>query len=126
MQDPSDLTAVDTALRESLEEIDLRPRDVVAILGQTPPLISIRRILVTPVVAVVTPEYRPKPNAEVYQDLVFKRWWTNTDGKTSAKGTFATRGFLGDYDIEVKHGGKSKTVRTALSKDGSKVECVLE
>ena len=28
-----------------------------------------------------------KPNGEAYQDLVFKRWWTNADGKTAASGT---------------------------------------
>ena len=66
MRDPTDATAVDTALREAHEEIDLQsPRDLVAILGQTPPRISIRGILVTPVVAVVTPEFRPTPNVEV-------------------------------------------------------------
>jgi hypothetical protein len=57
---------------------------------------------------------------------VFKRWWTNADGKTGAQGTFATRGFLGDYEIEVKARGKSKTVRVTLPKDGAKAECVLE
>ena len=48
------------------------------------------------------------------------------DGKTSAQGTFATRGFLGDYEIEVKAGGKSKTEHVSLTKTGAKVECVLE
>jgi GH35 family endo-1,4-beta-xylanase len=67
-----------------------------------------------------------KPNGEVYKDLVFKRWWTNADGKTGAQGTFATRGFLGDYEIQVKAGGKSKTVRASLPKEGGKVECVLD
>ena len=65
-------------------------------------------------------------DGEVYKDLVFKRWWTNTDGKTGAQGTFATRAFLGDYEIEVKAGGKSKTVRANLTKEGVKVECVLD
>lgn len=67
-----------------------------------------------------------KPNAETYKDLVFKRWWTNADGKTSSQGTFATRGFLGDYDVEVKAGGKSKTIHVSLPKAGAKAECVLE
>jgi hypothetical protein len=56
-------------------------------------------------------DWSVKPNGEVYKDLVFKRWWTNANGKTGAQGTFATRGFLGDYEIEVKAGGKSETVR---------------
>jgi hypothetical protein len=69
---------------------------------------------------------RLKPNGEVYKDLVFKRWWTNANGKTGARGTYATRGFLGDYEIEVKAGGKSKTLRASLTKEGVKVECVLD
>jgi endo-1,4-beta-xylanase len=76
--------------------------------------------------AMLRRDWSAKPNAAVYQDLVFKRWWTNADGKTSAQGTFATRGFLGEYEVEVKAGGKSKTVRVSLPKEGAKVECVLE
>ena len=67
-----------------------------------------------------------KPNGDAYQDLVFKRWWTNADGKTAASGTFTTRGFLGDYEIEVKAGNKSKTIRASLPKEGAAVECVPE
>ncbi len=67
-----------------------------------------------------------KPNGEVYQDLVFKRWWTNADGKTAASGAFTTHGFLGDYEIEIKSGDKSKTIRASLPKQGATVECVLE
>jgi len=40
--------------------------------------------------------------------------------------TFVARGFLGDYEIEVKAGGKSKTARASLSKEGTKLECVLD
>ncbi len=47
-------------------------------------------------------DWSPEPNAEVYNDLVFKRWWTNSNGKTGAQGTFATRGFLGEYEIEAQ------------------------
>src|ERR1035438_9339616 len=68
--------------------------------------------------AMMRRDWSIKPNGEVYKDLVFKRWWTNTDGKTSAQGTFATRGFLGDYEIDVKAGGKSKSVRVSLPKEG--------
>lgn len=76
--------------------------------------------------AMLRRDWSPKPNAEVYKDLVFKRWWTNAAGKTGSQGTFATRGFLGDYDIEVKAGGKSKTIRASLPKNGARAECVLE
>ena len=45
--------------------------------------------------AMVRRDWSLKPNGQVYQDLVFKKWWTNADGKTGAKGTFATRGVPG-------------------------------
>ncbi len=75
--------------------------------------------------AMLRRDWSPKPNAEAYQDLVFKRWWTNVDGKTGKQGTFATRGFLGDYEIEAKAGARSKTVHASLPKGGATVECVL-
>jgi GH35 family endo-1,4-beta-xylanase len=67
-----------------------------------------------------------KPNGEAYKDLVFHRWWTNADGKTGSQGTFATRGFLGDYEVTATAGGKSQTLRATLPKDGAKVECILQ
>jgi endo-1,4-beta-xylanase len=76
--------------------------------------------------AMMRRDWSLKPNGQVYKDLVFKRWWTNADGKTGGQGTFATRGFLGDYEIEVKAGGKTKTVRAILSKGGARIECVLD
>lgn len=76
--------------------------------------------------AMMRRDWSVKPNGEVYKDLLFKKWWTNADGKTSAQGTFATRGFLGDYEIEVKSGGKSKKMDAKLPKAGARVELVLE
>jgi endo-1,4-beta-xylanase len=76
--------------------------------------------------AMVRRDWSLKPNGQVYQDLVFKKWWTNADGKTGAKGTFTTRGFLGDYEIQVVAGGKSRTAKASLGKDGKTIECVLE
>ena len=76
--------------------------------------------------AMLRRDWSVKPNGEAYKDLVFKRWWTNANGKTSGQGTFTTRGFLGDYEIEVKAGGKTKTVRATLSKGGARIECVLD
>jgi len=67
-----------------------------------------------------------KPNGEVYKDLVFKQWWTNTDGKTGAQGTYLARGFLGNYVIEVKALGKSTTQHVSLTREGTTVECILD
>jgi GH35 family endo-1,4-beta-xylanase len=66
-------------------------------------------------------DWEPKPNALAYKDLVFREWWTNEDAKTSAKGTAAVRGFLGDYEITVAANGATKTVPVKLTKDGAKV-----
>ena len=76
--------------------------------------------------AMLRRDWSEKPNAQAYNDLVFKKWWTNATGKTSGQGTYTTRGFLGDYEIEVKAGGKSRTQHVTLGKDGAKVECVLD
>ena len=76
--------------------------------------------------AMMRRDWSLKPNGQVYQDLVFKKWWTNADGKTGTKGTFTTRAFLGDYEIEVKAGGKTRIVKASLGMDGKTVECVLD
>jgi GH35 family endo-1,4-beta-xylanase len=76
--------------------------------------------------AMLRRDWSEKPNSKVWDDLVFNKWWTNANGTTNGQGTYVTRGFLGDYDIEVTSGGKTKTVQATLSKDGSKVECVLD
>jgi endo-1,4-beta-xylanase len=55
-----------------------------------------------------------RPHGQVWLDLVTKTWWTNADGRTNADGTYQTRGFYGDYDVTVKKGGKSQTVRVKL------------
>lgn len=75
--------------------------------------------------AMMRRDWSLKPNGAVYQDLVFKKWWTNADGNTGATGAFTTRAFLGEYDIEVKAGGKTRRVNATLGKDGKTVECVL-
>jgi endo-1,4-beta-xylanase len=55
-----------------------------------------------------------KPAGQVWLDLVRKQWRTELEGKTDSAGTFATRGFLGDYTITVTHNGKSVTKATSL------------
>lgn len=42
-----------------------------------------------------------KPNGKVWTELTRKIWWTEVTGKTDAHGRWATRGFLGEYQIEV-------------------------
>jgi len=66
-----------------------------------------------------------KPAGKAYQDLVLGKWWTNADGATDAGGRFRTRGFLGQYEIVVRSGNRTRTVRASLPKDGATVAVEL-
>ncbi|MGL4593714.1 MAG: endo-1,4-beta-xylanase [Thermoguttaceae bacterium] len=65
------------------------------------------------------------PAGQTWLDLVKKTWWTSEKGKTNQKGQFSTRGFLGDYEITVTKGNKTKTLDVALPKQGENVNVVL-
>ncbi|MCG8672304.1 MAG: CoA pyrophosphatase [Pseudomonadales bacterium] len=62
-KDPEDLTIIDTALRESHEEIGLAPRDV-EVIGAMRPAKSKFGLMVTPIVGVIHPEQSFIPNEE--------------------------------------------------------------
>ena len=66
-----------------------------------------------------------KPAGQAWLDLVTKTWWTDETLATGADGSASTRGFLGDYEITVTHGGKTKTLPVSLPKAGAKVDVVL-
>jgi hypothetical protein len=63
-----------------------------------------------------------KPNGRVWTELTRKTWWTDEQGKTDRRGRWSTRGFLGDYEIEV-NGKPAREIR--LAKDTEEVEIVL-
>jgi endo-1,4-beta-xylanase len=63
-----------------------------------------------------------KPGGKAYKDLVLGQWKTQAEGNTNAKGTFETRGFKGEYEIVVKVGDRSQTVKGTLSDGGSKID----
>jgi hypothetical protein len=67
-----------------------------------------------------------KPSGKAYKDLVLRQWWTNVDGVTSRRGQHKTRGFLGDYEITAEHGGRKKTVKANLVRDGVAVRIVID
>ncbi len=70
-------------------------------------------------------DWSVKPAGQAWLDLVTKKWWTNHTAETGADGTVRTRGFLGDYEITVTHGGVTKTVPARLTKAGAKVDVRL-
>ena len=61
--DDTDVDAVDTALREAEEEIAL-PRSHVEVLGNLPTYVTGTAFIVTPVVALVRPDFTLTPNPE--------------------------------------------------------------
>jgi endo-1,4-beta-xylanase len=76
--------------------------------------------------ALLRKDWTLKPNGRAYLDLVFKEWWTNADGRTAEDGSYAVRGFLGDYQVTVRAGGREKVVPVSLPRAGTTVRVVLE
>jgi GH35 family endo-1,4-beta-xylanase len=62
-------------------------------------------------------DWSPTPAAIAYQNLIFKEWWTNKEGKTNSKGEFSIPAFFGKYKVTVA--GKTKDIK--LTKAEGKV-----
>lgn len=67
-----------------------------------------------------------RPVGQAWLDLVRKEWWTNADGTTDAQGRYTTRGFLGDYEITVTSGDRTKSAKVSLDRDGETLRVVLD
>lgn len=59
-----------------------------------------------PPAALFKRDFQPTPAALVYQDLVFKQWWTQVSGQTNANGQFSTRAFFGRFRVTVRVGDR--------------------
>jgi uncharacterized protein (TIGR03437 family) len=68
-----------------------------------------------PSAAMIRRDWSTKPNYDAWNDLIYRQWWTDTRGVTASDGVFRTRGFLGDYDIEVTINGVTKTYPLTLA-----------
>ncbi len=75
-----------------------------------------------------TTDWQLKKAGQVYQDLVYNKWWTkDAKATTDAEGKATVRGFYGDYDVTVNANGKTKTVSCAYHKGYDNVlEIVVE
>jgi uncharacterized protein (TIGR03437 family) len=62
-----------------------------------------------PQAAMIRRDWSTKPNYGVWNDLLYNQWWTDLRGTTGPDGTWRTRGFLGDYDIEITVNGETRT-----------------
>ena len=74
--------------------------------------------LYQPSASLYRPDWTIKPNGEAWNNLVFKKWWTDVNGTTDKNGIFQNRGFLGDYEIVAEKNGESLTKLIKLTKDG--------
>jgi hypothetical protein len=66
-----------------------------------------------------------RPAGDVWRKLVFREWWTTEAGQTAANGEYTVRGFLINYEVEVRAGGKTKTERTRVDPAGALLEIAL-
>ncbi|MBT7163803.1 MAG: glycoside hydrolase, partial [Victivallales bacterium] len=71
-------------------------------------------------------DWSKKPAAVAWEDLVFRRWWTEESGKTGPDGFLKTRGFLGDYEIAVERAGTVKKTTSVLEGAGVLVTVPLD
>jgi endo-1,4-beta-xylanase len=62
-----------------------------------------------PQAAIFDKDFKPKLAAKVYQDLIFRQWWTRKSGNTNRNGQFSTRAFFGQYRVTVKGRNWSRT-----------------
>ncbi len=60
----------------------------------------------------------PKPAYERLDELINRRWHTEEEAETDARGEISFRGFFGDYELEVTKDGTTVTERLSLSKTG--------
>jgi endo-1,4-beta-xylanase len=66
-------------------------------------------------------DWSPKPAFEVYKHLTQEQWATHAKGNSAANGTYALRGFYGDYEVTVTHAGKTQKATAKWRQDGDKV-----
>jgi GH35 family endo-1,4-beta-xylanase len=79
-----------------------------------------------PDAALFRKDWSMKPSGKMWKYLVLEKWRTNVSGKTDNKGEFTVRGFHGKYDISVKAKGKTKSLKTTLTKGGQKVTAKMD
>ena len=71
-------------------------------------------------------DWSAKPNAYVFRDLVFNRWWTDVTMRTDGQGLVTVRAFKGDYEVEVKAGERTATRPVTLTSGGAAVMITLQ
>jgi GH35 family endo-1,4-beta-xylanase len=79
-----------------------------------------------PQAALFSADWTMRPHGKAWMDLVHKEWMSDAKAHTNAMGSAVTRGFLGDYQITVKQGERTKTATAHLDRDGTTVTITLD
>lgn len=67
-------------------------------------------------------DWQIKPNGRVWQELWFKKWFTEkVEGVTGDTGKFTARGFLGTYEITVSYKGSTVIRQVVLPSGGADI-----
>lgn len=78
-----------------------------------------------PTAALWTKDWKMKPHAQEYIDLVYKTWWTDVTVTTDENGVADFRGFYGKY--EIKSADQKVNVETRqLVKDNQAVKVIVD
>ncbi len=64
-------------------------------------------------------DFNPKPAYKALDQLINHEWKTNLAARSTADGDVEFRGFHGGYEIEVRHGGKTRTFPLTIRSEGA-------
>lgn len=79
----------------------------------------------SPAGALIRADWTPRPAYDRWMDMVYRQWWTDVTARTDASGTWRGRGFLGEYEIEVTHRGRTVRQTVPLTARGAAVTVKL-
>lgn len=68
--------------------------------------------------AYYTQDWREKPNAVAWKNLIYNTWWNDFSGTSNSAGEFSARGFYGTYEVTVTQGNNSRHCTIEITKTG--------
>jgi GH35 family endo-1,4-beta-xylanase len=79
-----------------------------------------------PPAALFSADWSIRPHGKAWMELVHKEWMSDLHAKTDTAGSTKTRGFLGDYQVTIRQGSRTKATTAHLDRDGTSVTITLE